>query len=254
MRKIMERFDEETIRRAYALHQELIMKGKISRKRNPDLYNAFYETSVRSLMYNVFLPESKAEILSQDDVLYFVPEMDNDLFAYTNDELRKKMKLTNNKQLYLAQFIFINVLGEFYGEQYHLINEPRSFVKLEQIVAKVRTYIDKFKKMDQDTQYEVSNEYDLNLIGMIEAWEDLNEETDDIKNIRRAPKRLRGFFLDILHFWVNEKLLVIQDDEEISLTEKMKGIAGNYFNHSDRITKIKELLQEENEKGEVKYA
>ncbi len=251
---IMERFDEESIRKAYALHQALMVKGKISQKREPELYNSFYETTVRSLMYNIFLPEAKAEILSQGDVLYFVPEMENDIFAYSNEDLRKRMKLDNNRQLYLAQFIFINIMGEFYGEQYHIINEPRSFVKLEKIVSKVRNYMMKFQKMNEDDLYELSNEYDLNLIGMIQAWEGLNDETDAIKDIRKAPQRLRGFFLSLLNFWVDENLILIQENEDIYLTEKMKGIAGNYYNYSDRIIKIKELLQGENKKGDFKYA
>jgi len=250
----MERFNEETIRKAYSLHQELMIKGKVSRRMNPDLFNTFYDTSVRALMHNVFLSEAKAEILSQGDVLYFVPEMDNDLFAYSNEYLRKKIGLGNNNQLCLAQFIFINVLGEFYGEQYHTINEPRSFVKLEEIIKKVRKCIEKFKEIDKNELHELSHDYDLNLIGMIDAWESLTQETDDIKDIRRAPKRVRGFFINVLRFWVNESLVLVQDEEEIYLTEKMKGIAGNYYNQSDRISKIKELLQENDEKGGIKYA
>lgn len=65
----MERFNEATIRQAYALQQELMLKGEVSRNKQPELYNAFYDPDVRSLMYNVFLPVSKAEILTQDDVL-----------------------------------------------------------------------------------------------------------------------------------------------------------------------------------------
>lgn len=246
----MEHFDEGTIRKAYALQQELMFKGEVSRKKDPELYNSFYDTSVRSLMYNVFLPESQAEVLTQDDVLYFVPELDNDMYSYSNEHLRETMKLENNNQLYLAQFIFINTLGEFYGEQFHTINEPRSFVKVEEIVTKVSLYIKKFKEMSPEKLEELSQEHELNLVCMIEAWDFLTQETDDIKNIKMAPKRTRGFFLRVLGFWEKEKLILIQDGEEISLSEKMKGIAGNYYNHSDRISKIKELLQEDSEKGE----
>lgn len=250
----MEYFNEEKIRKAYSLHQELIVKGKVSRRMNPELFNTFYDTSVRALMHNVFLPEAKAEILSQDDILYFVPEMDNELFSYSNEYLRKQMGLLNNNQLYLAQFIFIYVLGEFYGEQYHAINEPRSFVKLEEIIKKVRRQVEEFKKIDKDELHELSHDYDLNLMGLINAWESLSQETDDIKDIRRAPKRVRGFFISVLRFWVNESLILIQAEEDIYLTEKMKGIAGNYYNHSDRISKIKELLQESETKGGSTYA
>lgn len=250
----MERFDEETVRKAYRLQQNLIFKGEVSRRMDPELYSAFYEPSVRSLMYNIFLPESKAEILIQDDVLYFVPEIDNDIFSYSNKQLREAMKLQNNNQLYLAQFIFINTLSEFYGEQFHTINEPRSFVKLEEIVTKVRSYIEDFKEINPEELEELSQENELNLVGMIEAWDGLTQETDDIEKIKMAPKRTRGFFLKILSFWELEKLILIQDEEEISLTEKMKGIAGNYYNHGDRILKIKELFQKDSEKGESAYA
>src|SRR5699024_10652772 len=251
----MERFNEATIRQAYALQQELMLKGEVSRNKQPELYNAFYDPDVRSLMYNVFLPVSKAEILTQDDVLYFVPELENDLFAYSNEWLRNEMKLSNNNQLYLAQFIFIHTLGEFYGEQFHTIHEPRSFVKVEELVGKVKSYMDKFKELKDEALEELSQEHELNLVGMVEAWDLLAQETDDIKKIKMAPGRTRGFVLKVLAFWEKEKLVMVQDEEEISFTEKMKGIAGNYYNHSDRIAKIKELLQQKkNEKGEYIYA
>src|SRR5699024_11655356 len=96
---------------------------------------------------------------------------------------------------------------------------------------------------------------ELKLCSMVEGWDLLSEETDDIKKINMAPGRTRGFVLKVLDFWEKEKLVMVQDEEEISLTEKMKGIAGNYYNHSDRIAKIKELLQQKkNEKGEYIYA
>jgi len=152
------------------------------------------------------------------------------------------MKLNSNKELYTVQFIWLNVISEFYGEQFQLTNESRTYVKVEMILRKVNEYINQFKQLNDEELFDLSVEYEMDLEGLVGVWESLGKMTEDVKDYKKATKRDYGFVLKALSFWENEKLLIIRNDDEIVLTEKMKQMAGQFYHHEERINQIKELL------------
>lgn len=243
-------YEEEAVKTAYLLHQTLMVEGSLSKKGNPDLYRSYFEPNVRDVLQNVFQPISKSKIIYVDETLYFVPDVDNKIFSYKNEELREQMGLKDNKELYMAQFIWMNLISEFYGDQFNQTNQTRSFVKVDEIMSKVKSYIEKFCEKSEEELYELSAEYELDILGLIQVWNNLSQVTEEVKDVSRATSRDYGFFLKVLRFWEKEKLIIVREKEEITLTSKMKDIAGTYYHHEDRINKIKELLNETFEKGE----
>jgi hypothetical protein len=237
-------YDEETLKKAYRLHQSLMINGEIQKKKDTELYRLYSDPDIREVLNRIFLPIDDAIVVKADETLYFVPNIDNDAFSYTNEELRILMKLKDNKELYFAQFIWINVISEFYGEQYLLTGETRSFLKVDDILNKVKEHIGKFEKLPEDERNELSLEYQLDIPGMIEVWHSLSEVTDKLKDVSRAHTKNYGFFLKVLNFWESEKLLVVKEKEEIVMTEKMKNIIGHYYHQETRINEIKKLLNE----------
>lgn len=246
-------YQDSVIKKAYELHQHLMVRGQLTKEENSPLFQLYFDQEVRDLLRDVFLPAAKSKIIHVDEALYFVPEVDNELFSYSNEELRNKMGLKDNKELYMAQFIWMNVLSEFYGEQYKHTNQTRSYVKVDEILRKVNEYIQSFQKKE-DQLSDLSTEYDMDLLGLIEAWERLADMTDDIKDISKARTRKYGFILKALRFWVDEGLVVVLEKEEIVLTNKMKNITEGYYHQDDRIHKVKELLEKFEDKGAVPFA
>lgn len=235
-------YEEELVKKAFLLYQEVMMKGELQKKENPELYSYYFEIDIRDVLERVFLPCSDSKILYVEDTLYFVPDIENNAYTYTNEELRKLMGFTTNRELYLAQFIWMNVLSEFYGDLFQQTNQIRNFVKVDEIIQKVEEYMKAFMNKSEEEMYQLANEYQLDLIGMIEVWNGLEELTEKNKEVKRYKRKKYSFFLKVLSFWESEKLVLVKEEQEITLTKQMENIVGSYYHNEERINKIKELL------------
>lgn len=236
-------YEEELVKKAFLLYQEVMLKGELLKKDNPELYSYYFDMEVRDLLERVYLPYSHSKILYVGSTLYFVPDLENEAFTYSNENLRKLMGFAYNRELYLAQFIWMNLLSEFYGDQFQLTNQIRSFVKVDDIIHKVEEYMNAFMKKTEEELEQLAVEHQIDLIGMLEVWNGLEELTEKNKDVKRYKKKKYSFFLRVLQFWENEKLLEVKEEQEITLTLKMQNIVGAYYHNEERINKIKELLE-----------
>lgn len=241
-------YEEETVKKAFLLFQELMVKGELKRKDDSEIYNYYFDLGIRDLLEEVYLPISKAKVFYIEDTLYFVTDLENEMYAFTNEELRKQMGFNYNRELYLSQFIWMNVICEFYGDQFQQTNRVRSFIKVDEIIEKVQGYIKKFEEMTEDELFELANDYQLDLVGMIETWNSLEELTEKNKEVKRYKNKRYSFFLKALDFFEKQRWLQVKENEEISLTKKMENVVGAYYHNEERINKIKELLDSLNEK------
>ena len=82
----------------------------------------------------------------------------------------------------------------------------------------------------------------MDLNGMIEVWKSLEEMTEKNKYVKQYKRKKYSFFLKVLSFWESEKLVLVKEEQEITLTSKMENIVGSYYHNEERINKIKELL------------
>ncbi|TKI26275.1 hypothetical protein FC683_23910 [Bacillus cereus] len=82
------------------------------------------------------------KILETEDALYIVPNMDKKLFSYSNQELREKMKLKSNRELYLALHTFIS---KFYNSEDQSLS-TRVYVTIEEIESTIRDHMVQLKK------------------------------------------------------------------------------------------------------------
>ncbi|WP_347940329.1 DUF6063 family protein [Peribacillus simplex] len=239
-------FEEDILINAYRLHQNLMIKGELQKKKDVELYRLYSDPEIREVLHRVFLPIDQAIIVKADETLYLVPEVQNDAFSYNNEELRHLVKLKDNKELYFAQFIWMNVISEFYGEQFLLTGETRSFIKVDEILNKVKELMGNFDKLPEEDLNELSVQYELNIPGMLDVWHNLSEVTDKVKDLSKSHKKDYGFFLKVLGFLEKENLIVVKEEEEIVMTEKMKSIVGHYYHQETRINEIKKLLNDLN--------
>ncbi|MEC1523350.1 DUF6063 family protein [Neobacillus niacini] len=241
-------YEEDVLLKAYQLHQQLMTKGEIQKKKDADLYRLYSDPDIREVLQRVFLPIDQAIIVKVEETLFFVPEVQNDAFSYTNEELREKGKFRDNKELYLAQFIWMLVISEFYGDQFLLTGETRSFVKVDDILNKAKEWMGKFDQIPEEEQLELAYRYELNIPYLLNEWHNLSEVTDKVKELRKARTMDYGFLLKALGFLEKEKMLVVKEEQEIVMTEKMKHIIDHYYHQESRINEIKSLLNEVNER------
>ena len=93
----------------------LIRGIKVNNKVNKDLY--------KTLLTNSLVNEELHEIVDMHDLelyitdkegAFVVAKANNKVFGYSNEELRNKLGIKSNKELYLCYFIIYSVISSFY--------------------------------------------------------------------------------------------------------------------------------------------
>ena len=63
--------------------------------------------------------------------------LDNKVFGYTNEELKRKVKMLNkNEDIYLMYFIILTIITCFYRESG--LNSPRSYLGLDELLETIK--------------------------------------------------------------------------------------------------------------------
>ena len=99
---------------AINLFNKLLQHGQINIKDNADLYNDYVDTETYELLIKI-AGTSNVFIKKVDEIIYLLPNIDNDLFGFSDKEIKDGLYSgTNKSDLYLFQYIIIIILGKFY--------------------------------------------------------------------------------------------------------------------------------------------
>lgn len=137
-------WDKSDVEVAFELFLMLLKKGKIE-KREREMYQLYTKEQVQEILNKLIEQKANMKILETEDALYIVPNMDNELFSYSNQELREKMKLKSNRELYLAYFAMLTVISKFYNSEDQSLS-TRVYVTIEEIESTIRDHMVQFKK------------------------------------------------------------------------------------------------------------
>jgi hypothetical protein len=231
----------ESFDNAMKIYSKLKKTGEFERRDDPALFSSYKDDDVRELLTRV-QEMDKVRIFQDERSLFMIPEIDNELYRYTNEELRQEMKLKNNSELFTIQFMWMVILGKFYGDQYEQTGEPRSFIPIDEIREFMDESIESFKTQQQEKIEELSNEYLLSLDEIIKTWEQLGTISENTKSVERSTTKDYGFMYKGLRFWEENKLIIIRE-REIILTEKGRIIPEHYYHQEDNIKKIFTLME-----------
>lgn len=169
--------------------------------------------------------------------------MDNELFSYSNQELREKMKLKSNRELYLAYFSMLTVISKFYNSEDQSLS-TRVYVTIEEIESTIRDHMVQFKKSmkEFDDTEDLSDLHDLDIEGIVQVWNGLRVYDEKAKRIDMTEKNRISFLLKVFRF-MQEDLFTVREQTEIELTEKLKWIITTYYFNSFRKEHLMSLLQ-----------
>lgn len=245
-------FNGETFEITMKLFAKLQQNGTLYRKEDPELFDSFRNGEVSDMMSKIE-KINKIRIVKVEDRLEMIPEVDNELYRFTNEELREKMNLSKNRELYTLQFMWMVILGKFYGEQYENTGEPRAFVPIDEARDFMDECVETFKKQKKEKIEEMTSAYELSISEIIETWDSLGTISEETKSIARSSTKDFGFMNKGLKFWVEQKLIVIHEQSEIVLTERGRIIPESYYHQEYNIQKINVIMKEmEEEEIEVK--
>jgi len=237
---MFESYKAETVETALKIFLELARIGQLHQEDYPEMVQAYKtDQEVQGLFTNIIEPLADVKILESLYVLYLSPNMDNRFFGYTNEELRDKMKLSTNRELYLAYFVILSLLAMFYGED-SLSEVSRSYVTASDLERFVSTRLEDLgANIDLP---DLEKELEINLLSSVELWQDMPEYDPELKALRRSTKNRISFILKVAMFLEAEGLAHVEQDRELYVTEKTEQMVRKYYSDRGRQGKLLTIL------------
>ena len=227
--------NKEEVDAAFSIFKDLMTNGVIPKKNNAHYAN-YQRPEVRDIIEDTICSLYEVRIFESNEGLHMVPELGNSVFQHSNEELRQLMQLKNNDELYLGLFSILVLLSKFYNSQ-SLSYSTVQYIELEEYEKSINAYISKLSQLSKTRKEDLSEEFDLNIEGIVSAWQSLPIVKEDAKNIRRAKGRI-SLLLRVLKFLESQGLVTVLEDKEIMLEEKMDIIIHHYYNNTERKEKL----------------
>ncbi|MGU8835477.1 DUF6063 family protein [Clostridium perfringens] len=238
---------DENYKIALEIFTKVIRNIPINEKNNEDLYNA--------LTRNSFVMTCLEELLSMLDLDLYINETDgvfvaakpnNTIFGYKNQELKEKIGLRYNSELYLAYFIMYSVISTFYIQSNY--RTQVEFITSKSLLDNVE---EKLKALSENCNLSV--EYESSFKNLYSVWSGMPEsaikDKDDVNFDEKRGKTKLSIVNKTLDFLVEQGFM--DKDEHtsrFSINSKFEFVIERFFEDSNTNQVLIDLLEEEKEK------
>lgn len=205
----------------------LMQNKEIKKAENPTLYQSYVNNGEIENLTNKIAKKMGFEIYRLDNTLNLCVMLDNKVFGYTNEELKRKVKMLNkNEDIYLMYFIILTIITCFYRESG--LNSPRSYLGLDELLETIKI---KFESLIKEDIEQISKEKEYNFRDIKKVWERLADAREEITSGGKNDKI--SFVKLVLNFMQEENLIFFDDERQIiSITTRLKAIVYYYFEYS----------------------
>lgn len=220
------------------IHAYLIENRTLTRDKNNELFNAYTNEGVQSLV-KLIAQRHKAKVELIKNTIYLIPDRDNKLLTYTKTELKKAIFKTSTyyeDDFNLANFVILELLTTLYNSTSEdLAMFQVSYSQFENRVS---------KSIDKASQYnleELENEHNIAFINIINKWKSLKGSDGNTKS-----KDTRfGFMSKVLTFLNNEGLIDwYENDLLIVPTTKLTDLVTGVILNKSEFKKVEELFKQ----------
>lgn len=171
------------------------------------------------------LKKFNLNIYEYNNGLYVSAGDNNRVFGYTNEELRNRLGLRVNRELYLVYFIIYNIITEFYTDS--ASTTYAEFVRVEDIVRNVDSSVASIVDKKLGIIIDDVEENSFKQIAL--SWDALPVITvADTADVRAAKNSKTGFVKIALNFCVSQELLT-EVQNRFYPTDRFRALIENYF-------------------------
>lgn len=248
----------DSTRYALAIFKATLENERINSSVNEELYENYkFDSNVSNdveeimEMFNIDMYDNPSE------GIFISPGVNNKIFGYSNDELKKALSIKNNTELSICFFIMYCILTRFYKESSFIASSE--FITREQLIEDVDNKINAVKTMLEGIEEEEIEEESeiVSFFKLVEAWETISHVNIKSKaaNVSRdsISKTKIGFANKSLRFFCDNNLLFHNEVQDIFLVKpKMATIVSYYFDEyktRSEIVNYLESLSEQNSEG-----
>lgn len=222
---------------AINLFNKLLQYGQIDTK-DTELYNSYLDMETYEILIKI-AETSNVIIKKIDQTIYLLPNIDNELFGFSDKEIKENLySQTTKEDLYLFQYITIMILGKFYsstGDNPKLLTH----LSINDLINQVTSALSIVNKEENVDDLETA--YDINIKKLFNKWDGLLTQEDFIRSSLRTK---RGVLQRTIKFLESEKLINYYENEDIiKTTKRCDDIMRAFFLNYDRKEKIYEYLE-----------
>ena len=203
---------KDSLNIALEIINTLLQNKEIKKSENTELYQQYVGNDEVESLCDMISEKMGFNIYRLDNTLNLCVMLDNKVFGYSNEDLKKKIKILNkNEDIYLMYFIILTIITCFYRESG--LNSPRSYLGLDELIETINI---KFQSLVKEDIEKISEENEYN-------FRDVNSGKND----------KISFVKLVLNFMQEENLIFFDEERRIiSITTRFKSIVYFYFEYS----------------------
>lgn len=233
---------------------ELLSGNPVGKNSNKELYDLYInDTEVENLLTTIS-KELFIEIYDYEEELFLSPGVNNRVFGYSNDEIKKKMRYGfDNSEMYLAYFVMMVIITMFYKESDYDTHVKR--IRIEDILLRVSEKMDALKNLENLS--EISTEMSYNFEEIVSKWESLSTAQmvfDEAGNMEFSDKGKNSkypFINAVCDFMEKEDLIKKDENMKSILPQKrFKAIVYCYFQDKDCRNELYDFIKKLNSNEE----
>ena len=218
--------ENRNLDKALDIVSRLIMGEQVSESGdNSQLYQEYNTNAEVYDIVHMSLKKFNLNIYEYNNGLYVSAGDNNRVFGYTNEELRNRLGLRVNRELYLVYFIIYNIITEFYTDS--ASTTYAEFVRVEDIMRNVDSSVASmvYKKLGSIIEDVEDNSFKQIAL----SWDALPVITvADTADVRAAKNSKTGFVKIALNFCVSQELLT-EVQNRFYPTDRFRALIENYF-------------------------
>ncbi len=205
---------------------------------NSALYEEYNNNAQVYDIVNMTLKKMNLNIYEYNNGLYISAGENNQVFGYSNEQLRQELGIKVNKDLYMAYFVIYNTITEFYSDT--ISSTYAEFVRIEDVIRNTDNAI--VGIIDKQNGF-IKNEVEQNSFKQIAlSWDELPVTTIQEGGIVRSARNSKtGFVKMVFNFLVKQELLIESKDRYYP-TDRFRALIENYFD--DYRGRLSQLLTE----------
>lgn len=233
-------YTTEEIRISNKIFYYLLKHGEL-KENVEELYKSYSENENVTELVKELGEDAECYVNKYDGIVYLIPKEDNDFLGYSKGELKKRLCKSdaNDKDYYLAQFVILTLLVEFYNSQ-SITSKSREFIKVGEFLNIIT---DRLKEGSERSAE--NGESGVAFENILERFEAL--KSSDKKSTTKTTKE--GFINTILDFLDSQGLIYyIKGDDMVKTTKKLDSFMDwNLLNKNNYNRVLKALGEEINE-------
>lgn len=233
-------YEIDEIKMSQQIFYYLLENFEIDKEVEPELFEAYSKSEAIQNLVKSQGEIALSEIEKYDSVIYLIPNEDNVFLGFSKARLKEMLCKSGatDKDYYLAQFVILTLLVEFFDGQ-GPSSKSRDYMKVGELQNCVS---ERLRQGIENVEEEEEELYGIAYRNMHEAYEALR--SDDKGS--RAKTTKEGFMHTILTFLDKQKLIeYVPEDEMIKTSKKLDNLMDWNLLNQNNYQRIRKVLNNE---------